>query len=181
MSKTTDRTKQWLINALFIKLKTKPYAKITIKDITEQANVARRTFYRLFNNKDEVLDYYCDELFTEYFAFLHEKAKDQLTFRQMLVNFFTFWYEKRDKTRILIQNDLFVPLMLKRTAMTVKVYQSFDVTWHGEVSEQEARYIMDFFVGGYWNLISNWINKKEPEEPAVVAKMLAKALERLAQ
>ncbi|USS87443.1 TetR/AcrR family transcriptional regulator [Fructilactobacillus hinvesii] len=183
MSKTTDRTKQWLINGFFTKLKTKPYDKITINDITAQANVSRRTFYRLFNHKEELLDEYCDAIFAEYFAFLRSTFTDQLTFDQMLLNLFTFWYQKRDKVTVLIQNNLFLPLTLKRReqrrADTLKAYRKFDVAWHGEVNQQEAQYIMDFFLGGYWNLISNWLAKETPDDPTVIAKTLGEALQRL--
>jgi AcrR family transcriptional regulator len=38
----------------------KPYEKITVSDIVEKASIARQTFYRNFNNKNEVVFKYAE-------------------------------------------------------------------------------------------------------------------------
>ncbi|EQC69409.1 hypothetical protein HSISB1_726 [Streptococcus sp. HSISB1] len=39
-------------------MRNEKYENITIKDILEYAEVSRRTFYRHFKNKDNLLNYY---------------------------------------------------------------------------------------------------------------------------
>jgi hypothetical protein len=49
------RTKGWIFEALMALMDEKPYDKITVSDIVEKAGIARQTFYRNFNNKNEVI------------------------------------------------------------------------------------------------------------------------------
>jgi hypothetical protein len=49
------RTKGWIFEALMILMDEKPYDKITVSDIVEKAGIARQTFYRNFNDKNEVI------------------------------------------------------------------------------------------------------------------------------
>jgi len=49
------RTKQTLIDALIDLMGSKHYDAISIKDIVEQANVGRSTFYAHFKDKDDLL------------------------------------------------------------------------------------------------------------------------------
>ena len=58
-----ERTKSWIFDALMLLMDEKPYDKITISDIAEKAGVARPTFYRNFNDKDEVILQYLGNSF----------------------------------------------------------------------------------------------------------------------
>jgi len=58
-----ERTKSWIFDALMLLMDEKPYDKITISDIAEKAGVARPTFYRNFDDKDEVILQYLGNSF----------------------------------------------------------------------------------------------------------------------
>ncbi|MGF1372526.1 TetR/AcrR family transcriptional regulator [Streptococcus infantarius] len=47
-------------------MKDKNYEDIKIKDILEISQVSRRTFYRHFANKQELLNYYFEKVIDEY-------------------------------------------------------------------------------------------------------------------
>ena len=53
-------------DALFELVKEKPYDKITISDICRESTVSRATFYRLFDNMDDVVAWQV-ELFSQHF------------------------------------------------------------------------------------------------------------------
>lgn len=55
LSKRVMKTRREIHQALFILLQTKPYSKITIQDIIDQAEIGRSTFYLHFETKDELL------------------------------------------------------------------------------------------------------------------------------
>lgn len=49
------RSKEWLANALLELMKNKPFREISISEIAEKADLSRRTFYRSFSSKEEVI------------------------------------------------------------------------------------------------------------------------------
>lgn len=55
--KEENKTRKWIIDALFALLKRRDYRDITINQIVNQAGLGRRTFYRYFKSKDEVMEY----------------------------------------------------------------------------------------------------------------------------
>ncbi|MDR0636641.1 MAG: TetR/AcrR family transcriptional regulator [Treponema sp.] len=54
-NRQVQRTKSWIFEALMILMDEKSYDKITVSDIVEKAGIARQTFYRNFNDKNEVI------------------------------------------------------------------------------------------------------------------------------
>lgn len=62
----TNQTKQWLIDAFLELLKQYSYNDITIERITTKAGLGRRTFYRHFQTKDELVEYITTLLMHEY-------------------------------------------------------------------------------------------------------------------
>ena len=54
-NRQVQRTKSWIFEAIMLLMDEKPYNKITVSDITEKAGIARQTFYRNFNDKDDVI------------------------------------------------------------------------------------------------------------------------------
>lgn len=63
MDRRTEKTRQAIIDA-FVKLTNKSgYEKISVKDIIQEANVGRSTFYDHFETKDELARAICYALF----------------------------------------------------------------------------------------------------------------------
>jgi AcrR family transcriptional regulator len=58
-----ERTKSWIFDALMLLMDEKPYDKITVSDIADKAGIARPTFYRNFNDKEEVILQYLSKSF----------------------------------------------------------------------------------------------------------------------
>jgi len=62
-NRQVKRTKSWIFEALMQLMEEKSYDKITISDIADKAGIARPTFYRNFNDKDEVVLQYLNNTF----------------------------------------------------------------------------------------------------------------------
>jgi len=54
-NRQVKRTKTWIFDALMLLMDKKSYEKITVSDIAEKAGIARPTFYRNYNDKDDVI------------------------------------------------------------------------------------------------------------------------------
>lgn len=58
-------TKDLFANALLVLLKQYTYKEITITQIAQEANLSRKTFYRTFEGKDELLQYIFTSLYKQ--------------------------------------------------------------------------------------------------------------------
>ncbi|GEP25080.1 MAG: TetR/AcrR family transcriptional regulator [Lentilactobacillus diolivorans] len=178
-----EQSRTWLMDAFFELLQTKPYEMITVKDISERAQLSRRTFYRAFKDKNDLLNVYGDGLIRDYIAALQSVTADKLNFERVLKLFFNFWWIKRDRVRILIHQNLFMNLLNRMNPEAPRLYDLFDAPWHIEGSQQEIAYIMSFSVGGFWNVLNTWLAKDDDQaqSPALVADSLVQALNKLSR
>ncbi|WP_164510481.1 hypothetical protein [Levilactobacillus fujinensis] len=53
---------------------------------------SRRTFYRAFRDKDDLLDYYDREVGQRYLTALQQITPQKMVFKEVLTYFFTFWW-----------------------------------------------------------------------------------------
>ena len=63
-----EKTKYRLAQAVKECMKTTPVDKITVKEIVEACQVTRQTFYRNFQDKYDLINWYFDKLLQESFA-----------------------------------------------------------------------------------------------------------------
>lgn len=63
--KRAERSALLICDGLSECLETKAFHDVTIADISRASTVSRSTFYRLFDNLTDVLDYQCSRLFQE--------------------------------------------------------------------------------------------------------------------
>lgn len=50
-----NRAQTHFINALLSLMKKKPYQNITVQELSDTAQYDRRTYYRYFNSKEDIL------------------------------------------------------------------------------------------------------------------------------
>jgi AcrR family transcriptional regulator len=101
---TAKQSKELLANALAQLLSTKKFTQISIKEICEEAQVSRQTFYNLFDSKDDILRYYLEATMKTMFAPLWQK-RDQSP--DHLINVTIRYVEtNRFFLRLLVENSL---------------------------------------------------------------------------
>ena len=67
---TALTSRGWLVEALLALMKTRPYSKITVKDICKQADLSRQTFYNFFDTKDDIIRFRIDQCYVEIWSIL---------------------------------------------------------------------------------------------------------------
>ena len=175
--KTVEQSKTWLMQAFFRQLAQMPYDAITITGIAQQAQLSRRTFYRHFTTKDDLLQQYLEILFDRYVDLLLQKniARHEDT----LQCFFTFWQHYAPELRLLQKQGLFEQVLHMANQWYPTMYRKLQVPWHCHCNEEEMRYVSAFGAGGYFNILSLWIQRGCPETPAemvTIVKTLLQAL-----
>ncbi len=67
MDRRQQKTRKAIFDAFRALLERKRYDHITVKDIIDEANIGRTTFYSHFETKDLMLDAMCEDLFSHIF------------------------------------------------------------------------------------------------------------------
>ena len=96
-NRQVQRTKSYIFEALMLLMDEMPYGKISVSDITEKAGIARTTFYRNYNDKDDVVfEYLLNTFNTE---LLNIKTVDKDDKQNTIVFMFDYKYMvKHQKT-----------------------------------------------------------------------------------
>jgi AcrR family transcriptional regulator len=68
MDRRTEKTRAAIFSAFYDLLSRKSYARITVEEIIDGANIGRSTFYSHFETKDELLKTMCTDLFSHVFS-----------------------------------------------------------------------------------------------------------------
>lgn len=79
------RSQQMISDALLRLMKQQPFSSITITQICKEADIGRKTFYRGFETKEDILDFQLDMLYSDF-----EKELIHTEHAQALPNFFAF-------------------------------------------------------------------------------------------
>lgn len=159
-----EQSKEWISNSLLKLMEEKPYHQITIKDIAQYADLDRRTFYRHYSSKEEVLEERILSLLLPHFKELIEiKISDDY---EMSLRHFTFLMEHISFLRLLKEQDLFGFLLVK--------YQKYicffrELQGLGPVESKEDKFRIAFKTGGFINIILQWLDDNPVMQPEVMA------------
>jgi len=167
MNNGLNKAQKSFVNALLLLMKDKPFEKITASELAETAQYDRRTYYRYFKTKNDVLFLYCSALLGELAAVMQ---KEPLTPHSGFLAFFEFWDKHRDFLLLLEKHHLLYYLGEKLDDL---LYQNVGTVVHKDLPDrfeqipvfsQIAYY---FTLGGCWQLLIFWIRngmKQTPEQ-----------------
>lgn len=163
-------SKSKIIEGTFRLLKLYTFDELTLNEILDEANISKRTFYRYFSNKQDILNYYYDDFITNYRS-LESEILHQSSLNGVLGVTLDYFYQNRHYLRILIKNQKFYLLLEKFNRAAVRIYQSIDAPWH--IKSKTPLELTDsllFIVGGYSNIISSWLTEENPRNPQEIAE-----------
>lgn len=172
-NRISEQSKKWLVEALFDLMKEKPYSAISVKEISDKAQLSRRTFYRNFNIKEDLLSEYINYLIEEYMKNI-EKLND-LTIENTIITYFEFCSKHIEDLKLLKKNHLFYTVMEQLSLYMLDI-NKFKTEWHNFSNSVEEDYICRFNIGGLWNVLSKWVDNDKRESPSKMAKIILKAI-----
>lgn len=139
------RSQKWIKDALLALIEEKPYRKISVKEITERSDLARQTFYQLFESKDEIIEYHLDNLFHAYIAEL--KALQDVTVEDVARLYFAFFQNHARFIEKLIENDLLNIMNRKFHTYLTEVQLVLQYAQSSRYSEYEVAFISSGLIG----------------------------------
>ena len=163
------QSKEWLLNALLQLMKEKKYNDITIKELTKRADLDRKTFYRHFKDKDELLMLPMAEAFEQYVIDL-QKLPDSKTTKDILIVYFQICLRHMDFLVLLHANDLLLIVLVKFQEY-LHILQ--DIFANDSNMRKRTSYETSFQVGGFWNVTMQWIISGAKETPEEMSEIIS--------
>ena len=153
-----------VLDALEECLKEKNYDLITITDVCRVSTVSRATFYRLFDNMDDVLAYKI-ELFESEF----ESEITGKDIREIMVSFLSRWIEHPEVLDILIhihREDILYECHRKRADNISRHFLKMEATdYHISILTQLLI-----------SVLTTWAKNGKKETPAEIVDILEKVM-----
>jgi len=170
-----ERTRKAISEAFLRLLDQKKFSDISIKDITDEAVVARPTFYLHYKSKDSVLGEYLDGIFAEYMEEIHPvlEEEDQYAlataiFQQVREHAAYLSSMLADDTAALIQEKLHQYIQ-EVFAYLLKAKMGAQAVL---VSGQTRNYIVSAVAGMVYAVVREWMENGMQEEPGQMGKLL---------
>jgi len=152
------RSKKVITESLLLLMKQYPYSEITVKQILLETDISRKTFYRNFLSKDDVLNSFIETILHDYVNAIQQQQQEY-SFVKTLDIIFEFCERNREILFILRDNNLLYLLLEKLNALILNEHNRYN----SELQENHlgspllTEYIVYFNIGGIWNLIVRWI------------------------
>lgn len=152
------RSKKVITESLLLLMKKYPYAEITVKQILLETDISRKTFYRNFLSKDDVLNSFINTILQDYVNAIQQQQQKYSLFQTLDVIF--DFCEKNKEILFILRDNRLLYLLLEKLNMLIlnehNRYISESQENHLE-SQLLTEYIIYFNIGGVWNLIVRWI------------------------
>ncbi len=153
--KIAEQSKEKLVTALLTVMQHYSFNEITITQLAQEAGLSRKTFYRLFNNKEAVLSYLFEKLYTECFEQI--KNINLHHYWDVVQCYFDFW-EARKNLLLLFKQSKLLPLLFEGAYRYS--FSIFEYVRTKEVAEKyspELPYLLAYSVGGMHSMLLKWI------------------------
>lgn len=150
-----EESKKRFTAALLEIMKVYPYADITVTQLSQEAELSRKTFYRLFDDKDQVLTLLFDGLYAE--CFVQIQARNVKRYWELVQLYFDFWESRREILFLLSRNDL-LPRMFE---YVYRRGESIFITVRTPETAKEFAptlpYLLAYSIGGMHSMLMKWV------------------------
>ncbi|MBO4242760.1 MAG: TetR/AcrR family transcriptional regulator [Clostridiales bacterium] len=181
MNKSTNpsavRSKKEITEALLKLMKKYPYNEISVKQIVLETDLVRKTFYRNFSSKDDVLNSYIDIKAGEYVEALMDRT-DPLTV------IFEYCDRNRELLELLEKNGLMHLLLIRLNEILPEVSRTTDRErnpFSKLIGDLDPDYIVAFNVGAIWNIATLWVKRGMKDSPETIRNTIEQYLKNLSQ
>ncbi|MBP3544435.1 MAG: TetR/AcrR family transcriptional regulator C-terminal domain-containing protein [Lachnospiraceae bacterium] len=171
-----EQSKQMIETALFKLMEKKEFSQITVSELALQADVARRTFYRLYESREDVLQEFFRKLCESYKSTYKPLKGYEIT--QVAKDYFGFWYQYREVLLRMHKSGLDEMLYYEISKASLSVVRN-RVSDEAMKDSPEITYFAMYSVGGFINLLRHWIVGGMKEKPEEYAAKVSAALEKV--
>lgn len=153
------KTKALIIKSLVKLTSDTPYKKIKIQDITQNAEIARQTFYLHYKSKDAVLIDYINGVFDDFYEDIEQYIIDSHEPGEIISwNLFNQWQQHAAFAKLIITADV-EHLVIKSFRNYITRVMGLYIRNHSmPLNDPEAiAFIVDYLAGASWLVLQRWV------------------------
>lgn len=164
-----------LEECLLAMMQDKLLAEISVSAMCEETGLSRKTFYRLFDSKQDVLHALVDRVIREYIRFRLPREAVEPGVSEELLTFYTYWQEQRELLDALSKNGL--STILYDRCIQHMVEEETDVLRQIGIDpgpERNEETLM-FFLSGLLTVMVSWHHtgyRKSPRQMAAITEKI---------
>ena len=170
------RSRKQITDALLKLMEKYPYEEISVKQIVLETDLVRKTFYRNYTSKDDVLRSHIKSILIDYFDIVNNAKGDVLT------TIFEFAVKNKKLLKLLDKNDMLYVILqgMNEFILSVKAKQNPELNPFAKLFEGlDSDYLISLNTGGIWNVISLWVRRGMKDDPEEVKRTIAQYLGRI--
>ena len=161
------KTKKQVSKTLIKLLNYKPLDLITIKELTEKANVSRTAFYNNFHTLEDVLKYIYQNAHKQVFkdkyshlsyVYSDEHIKDMIHF-----------FDKNSKSLLVLIKWNLIEFIAK---YNTEIVLSYTQHYKNKFIREHAFYFISYYHGSLFNICTYWIASGKQESSDTLFKMI---------
>jgi len=178
------RTKNEIKQAFFSLLSEKNFEAITVRDITERANINRGTFYLHYVDKYNLLEQYENEIFEKFNVILDEGAQLDLNITQfkhqrlpIMIQILQVFYEEADFLKLILgpHGDPFFHEKMRQ--FFVRYFNTYLIN---RIDKSKLRFPIELTLAYNSNallgVIMYWLQHDMQQSPEEIATMLVETM-----
>lgn len=164
-------TRKWLQEALLSLMLEKPFTRISIAEITNQAQVSRPTFYLHYRNKEEVLEDYLDSMYKNFMIDM-QPYLDSIIQGKMAIKFFEQIADQAVFLRSLIDSEVSYLVMQKLHRYCYDVIkQSLDQPPFPSMEDKTWDFVIASIAGSVYAISIRWLQMDMPKTPKEMGEL----------
>lgn len=163
-------SKKLIFESFLDMLAVKPLSSISISEIAENANVDRRTFYRHFKSKNDVIRYYIRDVSKKYENKLFHYAPNYI-YSNVRAIFETLLFMK--ETLLILHKQNLLDMFISEFNIILEKYQ-YKYAKSESLKLENVDYYAAYERGGLTEIVKKWISENCVHSPDKMGKLLEK-------
>jgi len=160
------QSKRRLFVALMQLMHEKDYSSITVSELSQKAELDRRTFYRHFKSKDEILDLIIVQAFHKHIENL--KGLSNMGAYEVNKAYFELLAEYKEPLILFKEHGLLSIVQKRISEYLPLLYKMFPA----ESAQENESWALTHKAGGAWSVTERWIEGGAQETPEEMARLV---------
>lgn len=168
--KIAEQSREKIAKALLVTMEQYNFKEITITQISQEAGLSRKTFYRLFTDKESVLSYLFEALYMDCLAQI--KSRQVQHYWDVVQCYFDFWEGRRALLLLFKKNNLLSVLFEGAYKYSFKIFEYIRSKNVMDDFSLPLPYLLAYSVGGMHSMLIKWVE----DDMKIPASMLIEQL-----